>query len=196
MSLLQGFHKHHIIPRYLGGSDAPENLVLLHPIDHAIAHQVRYRMFGNIRDLWASNWLSGIVDPAVYTEFSKEREQAIKLRRQQDPEFDQHMKFVRSNATKNRKEGYQVEAGKKFKERFAADEKYSESIRHNRKLANLASIKVRQSAVADKAIKVRDMRASGASYKDIKKETGYSLASISLILNNKMLVGVGEFSNA
>ena len=196
MSLLQGFHKHHIIPRYLGGSDAPENLVLLHPIDHAIAHQVRYRMFGNIRDLWASNWLSGIVDPAVYTEFSKEREQAIKIRRQQDPEFDQHMKFVRSNATKNRKEGYQAEVGKKFKERFAADAEYSESIRKNRKLANLASIKVRQAAVADKVTQVRAMRAAGALYKDIQKQTGYSLGAISNILNNKILVGVGELSNA
>jgi hypothetical protein len=39
--LLTGFHKHHIIPRYKGGTDAPENLVTLHPMDHAIAHKVR-----------------------------------------------------------------------------------------------------------------------------------------------------------
>lgn len=55
MSLLEGFHNHHIIPRYKGGSDAPENLVLLHPIDHAIAHLVRYKMFGNPADGWAYN---------------------------------------------------------------------------------------------------------------------------------------------
>jgi len=55
MNLLDGFHKHHIIPRYKGGSDAPENLVLLHPIDHAIAHLVRFKIYGNPADGWAYN---------------------------------------------------------------------------------------------------------------------------------------------
>lgn len=55
MSLLEGFHKHHIIPRYKGGGNDPENLVLLHPIDHAIWHLVRFRMFKNPADGWAYN---------------------------------------------------------------------------------------------------------------------------------------------
>ena len=55
MSLLSGFHKHHIIPRYKAGNNSPENLVVLHPIDHAIAHLVRYKMFGNPADGWAYN---------------------------------------------------------------------------------------------------------------------------------------------
>jgi hypothetical protein len=55
MSLLSGFHKHHIIPRYLGGNDLSENLVLLHPIDHAIAHFVRYKVYKNPADAWAFN---------------------------------------------------------------------------------------------------------------------------------------------
>ena len=44
--LLDGFHRHHVIPRHLGGSNNPDNLVLLHPYDHAIAHFVRWKMFG------------------------------------------------------------------------------------------------------------------------------------------------------
>ena len=100
MNLTKGFHKHHIKPKYAGGDDSPENLVLLHPIDHAIAHLVRYKMFGNVRDKWASNWLQKIVDPEIYTQFSIEREKSIKEKRKNDSLFDEHMKNVRSNATK------------------------------------------------------------------------------------------------
>jgi hypothetical protein len=55
MNLLQGFHNHHIIPRHKGGTDAPENLVRLHPIDHAIIHLVRFKMYGHPADGWAYN---------------------------------------------------------------------------------------------------------------------------------------------
>ena len=192
MSLLKGFHKHHIVPRYQGGSDDESNLVLLHPIDHAIAHLVRYRMFGNVRDKWASNWLQKIVDSNVYTQFSKEREASIRERRSVDPEFDAHMKFVRSNATKYRKEGYQVQAGAEFKNRFLADPEYAAKIRASRQRANRASVEARHKVLESKVATVRAMRATGASYNKIKEATGYSLASISYIVNGKILVGVGE----
>jgi hypothetical protein len=55
MSLLAGFHNHHIIPKYMGGTNLPENLVLLHPMDHAIAHFVRHKIYGNPADAWAFN---------------------------------------------------------------------------------------------------------------------------------------------
>ena len=66
MNLLQGFHNHHIIPRYKGGDDSPENLVLLHPIDHAIAHWVRFKMYGNPADGWAYNRIiNGLKDDLI-----------------------------------------------------------------------------------------------------------------------------------
>lgn len=66
MNLLSGFHRHHIIPRYQGGTDAPENLVLLHPIDHAIAHLVRFKLYGNPADGWAYNRvLNGLKDELI-----------------------------------------------------------------------------------------------------------------------------------
>jgi hypothetical protein len=49
--LTQGFHKHHIVPKHAGGTDDKSNIVLLHPIDHAIWHLVRYKMFKNKKDL-------------------------------------------------------------------------------------------------------------------------------------------------
>ena len=61
MTLLSGFHRHHIVPRYMGGTNSPENLVLLHPMDHAIAHFVRHKIYGNPADAWAFNRIiSGI----------------------------------------------------------------------------------------------------------------------------------------
>jgi hypothetical protein len=66
MNLLEGFHNHHIIPRYKGGSGSPENLVLLHPIDHAIAHLVRFKIYGNPADGWAYNRiLNGLKDELI-----------------------------------------------------------------------------------------------------------------------------------
>jgi hypothetical protein len=66
MNLLQGFHRHHIIPKYKGGSDAAENLVLLHPIDHAIAHLVRFKVYGHPADGWAYNRvINGLKDELI-----------------------------------------------------------------------------------------------------------------------------------
>jgi hypothetical protein len=67
VSLLEGFHKHHILPRHLGGDDAPSNLVLLHPYDHAIAHYVRWKMFKTDGDAWAFNRLKKWLDDGALT---------------------------------------------------------------------------------------------------------------------------------
>ena len=67
MTLLKGFHKHHIIPRHAGGSDDESNLVLLHPIDHAIVHLVRYRMSKKISDLRSANVLLEHIDGSAFS---------------------------------------------------------------------------------------------------------------------------------
>lgn len=52
-------HKHHIIPRHAGGTDDPSNLVELTIEDHAIAHEVRYRIYGDDRDRVAALMIRG-----------------------------------------------------------------------------------------------------------------------------------------
>jgi len=52
--LTANFHAHHIIPKHFGGSDDESNLVLLHPIDHAIWHLVRARMYKSKADFAAA----------------------------------------------------------------------------------------------------------------------------------------------
>ena len=43
-------HKHHIIPRYLGGTDDPSNIVKLTVEQHAEAHRLLYEQHGNWQD--------------------------------------------------------------------------------------------------------------------------------------------------
>jgi hypothetical protein len=59
-------HLHHIIPKYAGGTDDPDNLVELTIEDHAIAHLVRYKIYGDYRDKWAHQILSGSIDAVEF----------------------------------------------------------------------------------------------------------------------------------
>jgi hypothetical protein len=43
-------HKHHIIPRYMGGTDAVENLVEITVTQHAMYHFCNYQLWGNEED--------------------------------------------------------------------------------------------------------------------------------------------------
>jgi len=55
--LLKGYHWHHLLPKHKGGDDSKNNLVLLSPLDHAIAHYVRYKLEKKQADAWAFNRL-------------------------------------------------------------------------------------------------------------------------------------------
>jgi hypothetical protein len=52
-------HKHHIKPRYEGGSDDPENLVELTPIQHAMWHYAEWQRKNNLEDYLAWRGLTG-----------------------------------------------------------------------------------------------------------------------------------------
>lgn len=43
-------HKHHIIPRYMGGTDSNENLVEITVTQHAMYHFCNYQLWGNEED--------------------------------------------------------------------------------------------------------------------------------------------------
>ena len=122
MNLLDGFHNHHIIPRYKGGSDSPENLVLLHPIDHAIAHLVRFKIYGNPADGWAYNRIvNGLKDelipnrkgiPKPYLQKPKSEETKAKMSaaakgKKKSPE---HIENIRKALTGKKATGKSLEA--------------------------------------------------------------------------------------
>ena len=53
------YHIHHIIPRYMGGTDDPSNLVQLTVEEHAEAHRKLYEEHGNHEDYIAWKCLLG-----------------------------------------------------------------------------------------------------------------------------------------
>ena len=54
-------HKHHIIPKHMGGSDDPENLVELTIEEHAEAHRKLYEEYGHQEDYLAWQGLAGLM---------------------------------------------------------------------------------------------------------------------------------------
>lgn len=54
----KGYHRHHIIPKHMGGDDSKENLVYLTPEEHALAHLELYEKYGKYEDAQAFNTLS------------------------------------------------------------------------------------------------------------------------------------------
>lgn len=58
-------HIHHIVPRHMGGTDDPTNLVELSKQEHAEAHLKLYEEHGKLEDLGAYYLLSGQTDEAA-----------------------------------------------------------------------------------------------------------------------------------
>lgn len=56
------YHNHHIIPKHMGGTDDPSNLVKLTIEEHAEAHKQLYLKYGLIEDKLAWLGLRGLYD--------------------------------------------------------------------------------------------------------------------------------------
>jgi len=101
-------HKHHIIPRYLGGTDDPSNLIELTIEEHANAHRILYEQYGNWQDFAAWQGLSNLdanFDAAKFAMIEGGRKGAIKAnQRWSDPtqreRASKKMKEVCANRTK------------------------------------------------------------------------------------------------
>lgn len=44
------YHKHHIIPKHMGGTDDPTNIIKLTVDEHAEAHRILYETYGQWQD--------------------------------------------------------------------------------------------------------------------------------------------------
>lgn len=52
-------HKHHIVPKHMGGTDDPENIIMVDRIEHSKLHYELYLKYGKKEDLCASYMLKG-----------------------------------------------------------------------------------------------------------------------------------------
>lgn len=91
-----GKHKHHIIPKHMGGGNEPENLIELTVEEHAEAHRVLYEKYGNWQDYIAWKALSGQI---TSDELRREITRLTWLGRKHTPESKQKIKEKRSNQT-------------------------------------------------------------------------------------------------
>jgi len=64
-------HKHHIIPRHMGGSDDPSNIIELSIEDHAKAHEELYAKHGLWQDMIAWKALSGQITMSEASRLAK-----------------------------------------------------------------------------------------------------------------------------
>lgn len=87
-------HKHHIIPKHMGGTDEPSNLVELTIEEHAEAHRVLYEKYGKHQDRRAWMGLAKLMTgPEILREITEEWKE--KLRK---PKKDKSKYFGNTNA--------------------------------------------------------------------------------------------------
>lgn len=86
-------HTHHIVPKHMGGSDDPSNLVELTVEEHAEAHRVLFEQYGRWQDQAAWQLLSGRVGrDAILKTFAIEAKREL----MKDPEWIEMVRTKKS----------------------------------------------------------------------------------------------------
>lgn len=62
----KNYQRHHIIPRYMGEDNSPENLVYLTFREHCLIHRLRWKIHGNIQDKVAYRFMQGMINDETH----------------------------------------------------------------------------------------------------------------------------------
>ena len=89
-------HKHHIVPKHMGGSDESNNLIELTVEEHAEAHRSLWEEHNHWQDYVAWKALTGQIDS------DEIRKMIVSFTLKNKPKSDEHRKKL-SDAAKNRK---------------------------------------------------------------------------------------------
>lgn len=147
---------HHVVPRCLGGSDEPKNLVQLTAEEHFVAHQLLHRLYPNVKGLAfaliamtgnpygarcnkAYGWIRRRV-AVVAAELSsemwrdegyRERHRTAMQKVRDDPEFSKRMAEILSKTHKGRVKSEQERANIAKAGRSRKPRTFSEEARRN-----------------------------------------------------------------
>jgi len=58
-----GLHRHHIIPKHMGGEDTEDNYTYLTVREHQIAHYLLWKIYGKVNDLRSMHMLGARLTP-------------------------------------------------------------------------------------------------------------------------------------
>lgn len=102
-------HKHHIVPRYKGGTDDPENLVEVSVTQHAMYHYCNYQLWANVEDYVDWRGLSGQISEQEFLAeklrlFGTKGAKALKKRIESDPKMAEEASRKRSLSWQRNKE--------------------------------------------------------------------------------------------
>ena len=112
-------HKHHIVPRHMGGTDDPSNLVELTVEEHAEAHRKLWEEYGNIKDYAAWKGLSGTIG----------KEEIVKML--MDPTGRKHSEETKKKISEARKGKKLSEETREKLRQFNTGKKLSEEHKEN-----------------------------------------------------------------
>jgi hypothetical protein len=134
------YHKHHIVPKHMGGTDDPSNLIELTVEEHAEAHRALFEQYGRYEDRLAWKMLSGqLTDKEYWYEKSKLGGFATKGKNKPDG-FGEKIRKSRigrchSEETKRKiSESRKGQASQFKKHTEESKKKISETLKKNKKL--------------------------------------------------------------
>lgn len=85
-------HKHHIVPKHMGGTDDPSNIVEITVAEHAEAHHLLFEKYGRWQDRIAWHGLAGIID----------HEEAVRQAKSEAMKGNQHLLgFIQTDKQKD-----------------------------------------------------------------------------------------------
>lgn len=89
------YHTHHIVPRHMGGTDDPSNLIKLTVEEHAEAHRKLWEEHGSEYDRIAWRCLAGIIDG------EEARIEAVKVAITGVPKAEEHRRKISEGRKRN-----------------------------------------------------------------------------------------------
>ncbi len=119
-------HIHHIVPKHMGGSDDPSNLIELTVEEHANAHLKLYEKYGHWQDLCAYEALSGRIGQE---EILRKKQGLANKGRKRTPEQRERIRLAAiKRSERQRLDGTLEQANKKRSESMKGKKKTPEAI--------------------------------------------------------------------